>query len=240
MVIIIRKQKIPVLMLFLVLFGAMVLLLAQNGLPATETAAFDVSETSLVYVIDAGHGGEDGGAVAADGTAESGINLAVALRLEYLMRFCGRETQMIRREDVSIHVPGLETFRERKRSDLYQRVEIVNGREPAVLLSIHQNSLPSVPSVHGAQVFFNNREGADLLAEEIQTALNQTVNTGNEKSTRKIPDSIYLMNHAAAPGVLVECGFLSNAAETQLLKTPPYQLKLAAAILSGTLNADIA
>jgi len=147
---------------------------------------------------------------------------------------------MIRREEVSLHAPGLATFRERKSSDLYRRTEIVNETNGAVLLSIHQNSLPSVPSVHGAQVFYNGAEGADVLAERIQSAMNQTINIGNEKKTREIPASIYMMNHVKAPGVLMECGFLSNAEETELLKRPSYQLQLAAAILSGTLETNIA
>ena len=189
-----------------------------------------------LFVIDAGHGGEDGGAVSEDGTAESGINLEIALRLCDLMHFFGCKNAMIRSEDISVCTPGLETFRQRKASDLKNRVAFVNSRDRAILISIHQNSLPSVPSVHGAQAFYNTKTGARELAEQIQTTLNLTINQANKKTTRQIPDSIYLMKHSEAPAVLIECGFLSNAAETAKLKLSSYQLKLAASILSGVLR----
>ena len=108
--------------------------------------------------------------------------------------------------------------------------------ENAVLLSIHQNSLPSSPVTHGAQVFWNRQEGAEELAARIQEALNIGINAGNEKLPRQIPDSIYLMKNITAPGVLVECGFLSNTGETAMLQTPGYQLRLAAAISAGFLQ----
>ena len=97
-----------------------------------------------LFVIDAGHGGEDGGAVSEDGTAESGINLEIALRLCDLMHFFGCKNAMIRSEDISVCTPGLETFRQRKASDLKNRVAFVNSLDRAILISIHQNSLPSV------------------------------------------------------------------------------------------------
>ena len=188
-----------------------------------------------LFVIDAGHGGEDGGAVSDDGTTESTINLEIALRFRDLMRFFGQNTAMIRSEDISVSTPGLTTFRQRKASDLKNRVDFVNSHENAVLISIHQNSLPAVPTVHGAQVFYNAENGADELAERIQDVLNSTINPKNEKNTRKIPDSIYLMKHSNAPAVLIECGFLSNASETKRLKLPSHQLKIAVSILSGIL-----
>ena len=235
MVILIRKRQLYVLLLFLVLFCG-ITVAAWERSKELSAMAEDTFRYSRIFVIDAGHGGEDGGAVSADGTPESGINLEISLRLRDLLHFYGMETCMIRTEDVSVNTPGLATFRERKSSDLKNRTETVNGIPNAVLISIHQNSLPSVPSVHGAQVFYNHIDGAQPLAEQIQSALNQTVNPGNEKRTREIPDTIYLMNHAQAPAVLVECGFLSNAAETQLLKTAAHQKIIAAAIFSGILS----
>ena len=127
-------------------------------------------------------------------------------------------------------------MRARKVSDIHNRVALVNGIENSVLISIHQNSLPSSTVTYGAQVFWNRQEGAEVLAESVQEILNKTVNTGNEKRTKRIPDSIYLMKHVTAPGILVECGFLSNTAETEQLQQPSYQLKLAAAIAGGYLR----
>ena len=189
-------------------------------------------------VIDPGHGGQDGGAVAGDGTEESRINLAISLQLEQFLRFAGVRTELTRREDVMVCDPGLETMRQRKVSDLHNRASFVNGVPNAVLLSIHQNSLPSSPSTRGAQVFWNRQEGAEELASSIQEALNGAVNAGHEKKAAQVPSSVYLMKEITAPGVLVECGFLSNAAETEQLKDPAYQTKLAAAIAAGVLNSD--
>ena len=102
--------------------------------------------------------------------------------------------------------------------------------------NIHQNSMPQHPTVHGAQVFSNPQEPAAGLAQSIQQALNLTVNTGNEKTAKAIGNSVYLMKHITCPGVLVECGFLSNSHEAQLLRQPEQQKRLVAAIVAGYLN----
>ena len=190
-----------------------------------------------VWVIDAGHGGEDGGAVGTDGSRESDINLAIARRLEGLLALLGEETRMTRTEDVSIHSEGAATLREKKRSDLKNRVALVNSTQGAVLVSIHQNSLPSSKRTHGAQVFFRKEEGSAALANAVQRALNETVNLENEKTEKAIDPSIYLMKNVTAPAILIECGFLSNENETALLKSADYQQKLAVVIISGLLQS---
>ena len=187
-------------------------------------------------VIDPGHGGQDGGAVAPDGTEEGGINLAISLRLEQLLRFAGVPTEMTRREDCMVCDPGLDTMRQRKVSDIRNRTALVNGIRNAVLLSIHQNSLPSSPATHGAQAFRNRQEGAETLAQLLQCNLNAVVNTHRAKEAKLIPESIYLMNHVTVPAVLVECGFLSNAEETLRLRQADYQMTLAVTIASGYLQ----
>ena len=190
----------------------------------------------VLVIIDPGHGGEDGGAVSTDGAVkESGLNLSIALRVEDLMRFLGQATAMTRREDVSIHSPESRTAREKKVSDLHNRVALVNSREGALLLSIHQNSLPSSTVTQGAQVFWNRKDGAEELAQSVQDALNIAVNAENEKKTKAIPATIYLMKNINVPGILVECGFLSNKEETALLQQPDYQVRLATAITAGCL-----
>lgn len=188
-----------------------------------------------VIVIDAGHGGEDGGAVAADGTVESGINLAIAQDIDALLRFLGCETKMTRTEDAAIYSDGAQTLREKKSSDLRNRAALVNETPNAVLLSIHQNSLPASRRVHGAQAFHARTEGSEVLAESVQLALNAAVNPGNEKSRKAIDKSVYLMKSINCPAVLVECGFLSNAEETARLCETDYQRKLAVAVAAGFL-----
>ena len=195
-----------------------------------------VEKPPVTVVIDPGHGGEDGGAVSPDGVQESHINLAVSKQLRDLLCFAGVQTVMTREEDVTICDEGLGTIRARKASDIRNRVAIVNGTENAVLLSIHQNSLPSSTVTHGAQVFWNQQEGAKELAEAIQTSLNDTINVGNEKHTKQIPPTVYLMKHVTAPAMLVECGFLTNQEETGRLQDETYQRTLAISIAAGYLR----
>ena len=234
MVILLRKRDLILSCLFACFFFGLAAVLWRG----TAVPVFHVrDEVPVTVIIDPGHGGEDGGAVSPGGVSESQINLAVSLRVSDLLRFAGQRTRLTRSEDVTICDEGLETVRQRKTSDLKNRVKLVEAAENAVLLSVHQNSLPSSPVTHGAQVFWNRREGAEELASSIQDALNAAVNAGNDKRPRQIPDSIYLMKQISAPGVLVECGFLSNGPETERLQAPDYQLRIAAAVAAGYLNA---
>lgn len=233
MVILIQKRHI--LFCTMVLCGVFIILSAAFSNSTSRISAFSaVADRRCTVVIDPGHGGEDGGAVSPDGVAESKINLEISWKLNDLLRFLGQPTTMIRTEDVSIHTEG-NTMRARKISDIHHRVELVNSIANAVLVSIHQNSLPSSPVTHGAQVFWNPAAEAESLAETMQDILNKTINQDRPKLPRKIPATIYLMNHVTAPGVLVESGFLSNQEETKKLKEPSYQLKLATAIAAGYL-----
>ena len=206
-----------------------------TGLPVIS--AFSTAEKPHVtVVIDPGHGGEDGGAVSPGGVQESHINLALSKRLRDLLCFAGIPTVMTREEDVTICDEGLGTIRARKTSDIRNRIATVNGTENAVLLSIHQNSLPSSTVTHGAQVFWNQQEGAKELAEAIQTSLNGAINVGNEKHTKQIPPTVYLMKHVTVPAVLVECGFLTNQEETRRLQDETHQRTLAISIAAGYLR----
>ena len=205
----------------------------RQGSALQVSAPAEEAGREVVFIIDPGHGGEDGGAVAADGTVESAVNLAVALKMEEAAKLLGLDSTMTRREDVSIHDAGASTLRQKKVSDLKNRVALCNGTEGGVLISIHQNSLPQSPRVSGAQVFYNGQTGSEELARAIQDALNDVVNTGAPKSPKAIGSGVYLMANTDCPAVLVECGFLSNPEETQLLKDPGYQKKLAVVILSA-------
>ena len=235
MIILLRKHVLLGAGLFCCFFAALACVIWAGQRAAVSVFAA-ADSAAVTVVVDPGHGGEDGGAVSAGGVEESQINLAVALQVNDLLRLMGRRTVLTRSEDVSTCDEGLDTIRQRKASDLKNRVALVNATPNAVLLSIHQNSLPSSPVTHGAQVFWNRQEGAEELALLVQDSLNGTVNAGNEKNAKQIPPTIYLMKNITAPGVIVECGFLSNSAETALLQEPSYQLKLASAIAAGCLR----
>lgn len=178
-------------------------------------------------VIDAGHGGEDGGAVSLTGVPESGINLEIALRLNDLMHLLGYETRMIRSTDTAVYVAG-ETIAQKKASDLKERVRVVNETENAILVSIHQNTFPD-GRYSGAQVFHAATPGSRELAEGIQQALVEVVNPGSRRQC-KAAAGIYLMENIRCTGILVECGFLSNPEEEAALRQAAYQKKLCCVI----------
>lgn len=197
------------------------------------TGAWNLSEQPAVrtVVVDPGHGGEDGGAVSASGVLESGLNLEISLKLRDLLRFLGIPVVMTREEDISIHNPESETASEKKVSDLRNRVRLVNDTPNAVLVSIHQNMFPEA-QYFGAQVFYAGTGGSQALAEQLQGLFDTELDPTNHRQA-KASLTVYLMKNIHCPGVLVECGFLSNPEEAQRLQTPDYQKKLAAVIAAG-------
>lgn len=186
-------------------------------------------ERKRCIVIDAGHGGVDGGATSCTGKLESAFNLEIALRLEDLFHLLGYETKMIRATDISVYTKG-ETIAQKKVSDLRERVRIVNETENALLLSIHQNNF-SDGKYSGAQVFFGKEEGSEALAKQLQSTFAATLNPGSRRQCKK-SDGVYLMEHINCTGILIECGFLSNPEEEAKLRSPEYQRKLCSVIAS--------
>ncbi len=178
-----------------------------------------------VLVIDAGHGGADGGAVAADGTEEAALNLAVALRLEALCALLGVETAMTRRTAALDYPAGAASIREKKVADQKARVELVNALPGAVLLSIHQNFYPG-PRPAGAQVLSGAGEGSEAMAAAVETALSALPEAGLRASA-PVPEDVYLFKNVRCPAVLAECGFLSNPEDLARLKDAGYQKQLA-------------
>lgn len=182
-------------------------------------------------VIDAGHGGEDGGASSCTGKPESTINLDIALRLDDIFHLLGYDTVMIRKTDTAVYTKG-ETISQKKVSDLKNRVQMVNSRPNALLLSIHQNHY-SDQRYSGGQVFYAETDGSQELAKQIQSAFVQTINPGSKRDVKK-GSGIYLLEKLTVPGVLVECGFLSNPEEEGKLCTPEYQKKLCSILAAVT------
>ena len=180
-------------------------------------------------ILDAGHGGEDGGASTASGHRESDINLAIVRKTQALMTFLGVEPRLIRETDVSLHGSEAETLRQKKVSDLKHRVELVRETPNALLISVHQNHFTD-SRYGGAQVFFNAGDVSRQWGEDTQEVLRQVLNPGNNRSAKPISDGIYLFDHISCPALLVECGFLSNGEEAALLLTDPYQRKVAMAL----------
>lgn len=226
------RKDIPFVLLMSVLGLAVLLLWSPEE---SQRAVMSVSPISRTLVIDAGHGGEDGGAVSVTGVPESQINLAIACKLEDILALYGVAPQMLRREDISLHDSDASTLREKKVSDLHNRVSLIEGAENPLLISIHQNSYPEA-RYHGSQVFYAPTKGSKEAAEHIQQALAAGLDPQNTRAAKQIPDSVYLMNHITCPAVLIECGFLTNPEEEALLRQDSYQRKIAAVLASAVLS----
>lgn len=220
----------------LLLLSVTVLSLSLRRTAVVPAFSYTEMTKDEIIVLDAGHGGADGGAVSADGTPEDDINLAIVLRLRDLFALMGRQTVLTRTGEASLADPDSATLRQEKVSDTQNRVTLINSVANGCLISIHQNTLPGHPTVHGAQVFYGKVTDSDVRAAAVQQALNRVINTDNEKNAKPIGSDIYIMAHVNCPAILVECGFLSNSAETKLLLSPEYQTKLAAAICCGYLQ----
>lgn len=179
------------------------------------------------FIIDAGHGGVDGGAVSCTGVYESHINLEIAIRLNDLMHLLGYDTKMIRESDISIYTYG-DTIAGKKASDLKERTRIVNETDNAILLSIHQNHY-SDSYYSGGQMFYPKTSGSQELAKKLQSAFVAALNPGNNRQA-KPATGLYLMKHIEKTGVLIECGFLSNFEEEAKLRTSSYQKEICCVI----------
>lgn len=222
-------------MLVLAASTAYFLFLWPNMRSVTTMARPERFEGGTV-VIDAGHGGEDGGAVSPAGNVESGVNLAIAKRLDAVLGLYGVDVRMLRTEDVSLHDPDASTLRQKKVSDLHNRVAAVEATPNATLISIHQNTYEGSSKYHGAQVFYANGTLTLPFAQHTQETLRQALDPENVRQAKQIPDSVYLMNHITCRAILVECGFLTNPAEDALLQTGGYQTKIAAALAGAYLG----
>lgn len=182
------------------------------------------------FIIDPGHGGVDGGATSCTGKLESTFNLEIGLRLRDLMHLLGYQTKMIRTEDISVYTEG-ETIAAKKMSDLKERVRICAQTDGAVLLSIHQNTF-SESRYSGAQVFHANNAVSEELARHLQSAFIATVNPDSHRSAKRA-EGVYLLEHISCPGILIECGFLSNPEEEALLRSGEYQKQLCCVIAAS-------
>ena len=231
-----RDRSSALVLTVALLLTALIPRLGRGGGEVVPALAGPPQLRGTTVVIDAGHGGEDGGAVSSAGTVESGLNLAIALRLDAVLALYGVDTALLRTGDVSLHDPDAQTLREKKASDLRNRAERVESIPNALLVSIHQNTYAGSSRYHGAQVFYADAERSQALAQHAQTVLRQALDPENTRQAAKLPGTVYLMDHVTCPAILVECGFLSNPEEDALLRTAGYQIKLAAALASALLT----
>ncbi len=179
-----------------------------------------------VIIIDAGHGGEDGGATGTNGVLEKELNLALSVTLADLLRGAGFTVVQTRTEDVLLYDVGTKKGH-KKQSDLENRVKYTQKYPNSILVSIHMNTFP-LPSCEGTQVWYSQNDARSLvLAEQIQSNVKAHLQKENNRRVKAATGSIYLLRHAKVPAVLVECGFLSTPAECERLCNVVYQKKLA-------------
>lgn len=223
---------------FFLLFLAAIALFAVQTLRAFGVVAFhaDFFEKKGTIVLDAGHGGEDGGAVAINGTLEKEINLAIALELEKLLRQNNFDVIMVRNSDCSVGDQSLGTIAERKRSDTKRRLHMIEEAGDCLFLSIHQNHF-SQSKYSGAQVFYSaNRPESAGLAEAVRKNIVDSLQPENKRENKEADSNIYILDHCQVPAILVECGFLSNPEEAEKLCSESYQKEMAAAIYNGIID----
>lgn len=215
-------------------------LLIANAFHKVDTSIVDTSnlnvDTTPTIIIDAGHGGEDSGAVGVDNILEKNINLSVSLYLKELMEMSGFRVLMTREEDISIHDSDAETTKEIKVSDMKNRLKIYNSSDNNIIISIHQNKFTE-SQYYGAQMFYSENDSRSKeMAECIKNAFVCFLQPENKREIKKAEKSIYLLSNTSNPAIIVECGFLSNSDEAHLLNTEEYQKKVAYTIYCGFLE----
>ena len=204
-----------------------------------RTAKETFTPISKTIVIDAGHGGFDGGAESKNGTLEKDINLAVSLKLEQQLKKMGYTVIMTRSDDTALQSTR-NPDASKKKQDMYERKRIMNESGADTFISIHMN-LFSESKYKGAQVFYSKYvKNSKELAQSVQDELRAALDAENKREIKPADDGIFLLKSAKIPAVIVECGFLSNPEEEALLKDEAYQDKIAGAICLGIDNYFVA
>lgn len=202
---------------------------------AAEAGNISAVSAAPTLIIDAGHGGLDGGASAADGTTESGINLAIALKMRDIAQLFGVAPVLTRESETLDYPAECGTIRAKKVWDQKTRAAIVNSTENAVLISVHQNTYPD-PRPSGTEVLYGKAEGSEALAALTQSNLVLQLCPENRRVAAPISDKIYLIKSVKCPAILTECGFLSNPAEAEMLKSDVYRTELAVVLTMSYLQ----
>ena len=219
-----RKMRLALLFILALLLLAFVLRGRKQ-----DAASYGQGRTTLV--IDPGHGGIDCGALGADGTRESDLNLAIALKLRAMAELYGQDNALIRQDDST--KCDTESYSEHR--DLECRTALVCAEQNPVYISIHQNDYPTgQPS--GAQVIYAAGEESKALGTITHANLLETLYPKSRRVAEPATKKLYILSHLDCPAILVECGFVSNAIDLENLKKPAYQTALAAILMGSYLQ----
>ena len=231
MIVLNRKTiRMFVLSIFVVALGFAFISDKRESVP---TVSLPVSGKTIV--IDAGHGKPDEGAESSRGTTEAETNLKIALKLQNLLEQSGSTVILTRSDENAIYDIDSKTLRQKKISDIHNRVKIGNESSADIFVSIHLNKIPQ-QQYDGWQTLYNaNSQDGQKLANSIQNNLNDAIQRENNRVAKSI-DNIYIVKHVEIPITIVECGFLSNPEEEKLLLEDEYQNRLAWGIYNGIID----
>lgn len=192
-----------------------------------------------VIVIDPGHGGMDGGCISINGTAEKDINLAISKNCKELFTALGFQPICTRETDEAIYDEGVEGLSAQKKSDMENRLAIFSKYTDAISISIHQNQFTD-SRYSGAQMFYqqDNTEG-ERLAQNMQKQFVNLLDPENTRETKPVTDELYLLKNTSCAAIMIECGFLSNPQEAQLLESDEYQKQVSFAIFTGLMEYSL-
>ena len=228
-----KKIRYCVIGLFAVFMIVAIALSTNDSGKYIDTVSLPVS--GKIVVVDAGHGVPDEGAEVGDGTTEAQTNLKIALKLQNLLEQSGCIVILTRSDENGIYDLDSKTLKQKKISDIRNRVKIGNKSSADIFVSIHLNKIPE-QQYFGWQTFYNkNSEQGQKLAKQIQKNLNEAIQKDNKRVPAKI-ENIYIINNVEIPTTIVECGFLSNPEEKELLLTDSYQNRLAWGIYNGIID----
>jgi len=242
-----KPIRYTVLYLLLALItAAAVILLSRlfSGFIKSKEASLAVipSPDRVTFVIDAGHGGEDGGASADDGTMEKSLNLEISSALALIFELNGNDVRMTRTEDTLLYdyYNELENYKGKKKIyDLKNRVRIAKEYSDPIFISIHMNKF-SDKRYSGLRVYYSkNNEKSYNFAASVQKNYATYVKKDDKTAVYKADSSIYVLNNLDCPAMLVECGFLSNDNEVEMLKSPEYRRSICLVIATGVLSGNI-
>ena len=225
-------------LLFLSFLMAILFALAEKIHPRSEVDVLNKDGTShpKTIVLDAGHGGEDGGASSSEGLLEKDLNLDLALAMREILLANGINVILTRETDTLLYDRNVDFQGRKKMLDMAARLKITNDTPDAVFVSLHMNTYPH-PSCQGVQVWYSeNNEASFELAKIIQSTTKELLQNENDRTVKRSGSSIYLLRKLECPAVLVECGFLSSPEEAALLASESYRQQLALTLCMGILR----
>ncbi len=228
-------KKIIYIVICVVLFLTFNILMITAAVNINTAVSSKSVRSIPSVVIDAGHGGEDGGAVSDDGVLEKDINLEISQKTSAMLYMLGFDVTETRTDDTALD-NGEETIRLRKVSDMKNRLKIYDSSDENVVISIHQNKFTQ-SKYHGTQIFYSpNNPNSKKLAENIKFSVKGLLQPDNERECKQADNGIYLLKNTHNPAVIVECGFISNKEEYKKLIDSEYQKQMAFSISAGFLN----